>query len=105
LMIGGSLHQVRSSAGYVTLHVLLLAGTVGALFSQRYIWLLKIAEQGYGPYQTASYLTGVSAGIIIVDLFILRWALKGSQAERKIALLWPVLFLALALALLVSNNL
>jgi hypothetical protein len=104
-MIGGSLHQVKSSAGYVTLHVLLLAGMVGALFSQRYIWLLKIAEQGYGPYQTASYLTDVSAGIIIVDLFILRWALKGSREDRKIALLWPAAFLALALAVLVANNL
>ncbi len=96
---------VRSHVGYIGAHASLLATTVGLLFLQRYVWLVRIAEQGYGPYQTASYLTGVSAGIIIVDAFILRWALKGSQADRKIALLWPVLFLALALSLLVANNL
>jgi len=73
------------------------------LFLQRYIWLLKIAEQGYGPYQTAAYLAEVSAVFIIIDLLILRWALRGSRTERNISLLWPAFFLSSAVLILVGN--
>ena len=48
--------NLGQSAGYLGAHVSLLAGAIGMLFLQRYIWLLRTAQQGYGPYQTASYV-------------------------------------------------
>jgi hypothetical protein len=95
---------VRSNVGYIGVHASLLAAMVGSLFLQRYIWLLNISEQGYGPFQTASYLVGVCAVIVIVDFFILRSALKGSRRDRIISLLVPAGFLAIALFILVANN-
>lgn len=74
------------------------------LFLQRYIWLLKIAEQGYGPYQTVAYITEISAVFLVIDLFILRWALRGSRTERNVSLLWPAFFPISALLMLVGNN-
>jgi hypothetical protein len=97
-------HALRSDVGYIGAHASLLVATVGSLFLQRYIWVLNIAKYGYGPYQSVSYLTDVSAAIIIVDLFILRWALKGSRDDRYIALFWPALFFVAALTIVVANN-
>jgi hypothetical protein len=93
----------RGNFGYVGAHALLLAGATGLLFLQRYLWLLKIAQQGYGPYQTASYLLVVSAAFVIIDLLVLRWALGSSRKGKRISLLWPALFLAGALFILLAN--
>jgi len=96
---------MRQNLAYVGGHAALLAGAVGFLFLQRYIWLLRIAEQGYGPYQTVSSLEGLSAVMIIIDLFILGWALRGSRTDKRISLLWPAFFFASTLLVLVANNL
>jgi hypothetical protein len=42
--------------------------------------------------------------VVIVDLVILRWALKGSRDDRYVSLLWPALFFAAALFILIANN-
>ena len=97
-------HAIRSNFNYIGAHASLLLSGIGLLFLQQYIWFLNIAKQGYGPYQTTSYLTGVSAVVVIVDLVILRWALKGSRDDRYVSLLWPALFFATALSVLVANN-
>ena len=85
-------------------HALLLAGAIGLLFLQRYLWLLEIAEKGYGPYQTVSQIVGLSAVMVLIDLAILWWALKGPQINRVISLLWPALFFGSAVWVLVGNN-
>jgi hypothetical protein len=100
----GSWHAVRGHVGYVGLHALLLAAGVGLLFLQRYVWLLNIANQGYGPYQNAFYLIGVSAVIVLVDVVFLRWALKSGRVNRRIALVWPAMFAVIALLILAINN-
>ena len=97
-------HAIRSNLGYAGVHASLLLSGTGLLFLQQYIWLLNIARQGYGPYQSTSYLAGLSAVVVIVDLLILRWALKGSRDNRYISLLWPAVFLGIALFVLVANN-
>ena len=74
------------------------------LFLQRFIWLLRIAEQGYGPYQTVAYLTEISAFFIVIDLLILGWALRGSRTEKNLSMLWPALFFGSAFLILVANN-
>ncbi len=83
---------------------MLLAGAVGLLFFQRYLWLLRIAEQGYGPYQTASYIATISAVMILIDLVVIRWALKGSQTDRRISLIWPTFFFGSVLLVVIVNN-
>jgi len=100
-----ALFGLRRDINYIGAHALLLAGAIGLLFFQRYLWLLRIAEQGYGPYQTASYLAGLSAVVILVDLVSLRWALRGPQNNRVISLLWPAFFFGSALWVFVGNNL
>ena len=95
---------LRRNLGYVGAHTLLLAGAVSLLFLQRYLWLLRIAEQGYGPYQTVSYLAGLSAVMVLIDLAILWWALKGPQTKRTISLLWPAFFFGSALWVILANN-
>ena len=92
------------SLGYIGAHALLLAGAVSLLFLQRYLWLLKITEQGYGPYQTVSDISGLSAVMILIDLAILSWALKGPQTNRIISLLWPAFFFGSALWVVLANN-
>ena len=96
---------VRRNLGYVGAHVSLLAGAIGLLFLQRYIWLLKIAEQGYGPYQTVSDITTISVIFILADLLVLRWALRGSRSDKSISLLWPAFFFVTALFVFLGNNL
>jgi hypothetical protein len=93
----------RGNLGYLGAHALLLGGGSGLLFLQRYLWLLKIAEQGYGPYQTAGSLLEVCAVFVIIDLIVLSWALRGSRTEKNISLLWPALFLGSALFILLAN--
>lgn len=95
---------VRSNIGCIGAHASLLVATVGLLFLQRYIWLLNIAQRGYGPYQSASYLIGASVVIVVIDFFILRSALKGSRRDRIVSLLAPVAFLGIALFVLAANN-
>ena len=95
---------LRTNLGCLGAHALLLTGAVGMLFLQRYIWLIRIAEQGYGPYQSASYLAGLSAVVILVDLAVLRWALRGPRTNRAVSLLWPALFFGLALWVLLANS-
>jgi len=95
---------LRRNLGYVGAHALLLAGAIGLLFLQRYLWLLKIAEQGFGPYQTVPDLAGLSTVMILIDLVILRWALRGPQAGRIISILWPAFFFGSALWVILANN-
>jgi len=95
----------RSNLGFVGAHALLLAGAMGLLFFQRYLWLLNIAKQGYGPYQTASYLAGVSAVFVFIDLVILWSALKRPQTRMMSSLAWPIFFFGSALFVLLANNL
>ena len=95
---------LRRNLGYVGAHALLLAGAIGLLFLQRYLWLLKIAEQGFGPYQTVPSLAGLSTVMILIDLVILRWALRGPQAGRIISILWPAFFFGSALWVILANN-
>lgn len=95
---------LRGSVAYIGIHASLLAGAIGSLFFQRYLWLLKIAEQGYGPYQTISYLAGLSAVVILIDLAVLRWALRGSQTNRVISLVLPSVFFGIALWVILANN-
>lgn len=94
----------RRNIGYIGAHASLLLSGIGLLFLQEYLWILNIARQGYGPYQSVSYLAGVSAAVVAVDLLILRWALKGSRGDRYVSLFWPVMFFAAALFFLVANN-
>jgi hypothetical protein len=42
------------------------------LFLQRYIWLLRIAEKGYVPYQTISHIAELSAAVMLMDVLIFR---------------------------------
>jgi hypothetical protein len=93
----------RSNLWVVGAHALLLVGAVGMLFLQRYIWLVRIAEQGYGPYQTVSQVTGISAFFIAIDLIVL-WATRGDRRARIVSLLWPTFFFGGAALILVANN-
>jgi hypothetical protein len=95
---------LRRNLGYVGTHVTLLVGAIGVLFLQRYIWLLRIAEQGYGPFQTVSYLAELSVFFIVTDFLILGRALRGSRTERNLSMLWPALFFCTALFILIANN-
>jgi len=95
----------RTNLGFIGAHALLLTGAVGLLFFQRYLWLLNIAKQGYGPYQTASYLAGVSAVFILIDSIILWSALRRPQTRMMFSLAWPILFFGSALFVLLANNL
>jgi formate hydrogenlyase subunit 4 len=103
-MIFSAAFSLRSNLGYVAAHASLLAGMVGLLFLQQYIWIMNIAERGYGPYQSASYLVGVSAVVVLIDLFVLRSFWKGSRLDRVASLLWPGFFVGVALLILVLNN-
>jgi hypothetical protein len=103
-LANGASHGLSGILGCVGVHVTLLAGAIGLLFLQRYIWLLGIAEQGYGPYQTVAQVTGISAFFIVIDVLIVWWALRGSRIERKLSMLWPALFFGSALLILVANN-
>ena len=95
---------LRNNVGLVAAHASLLAGMVGLLFLQRYIWVQQIAERGYGPYQSVSYLAEASAVIVIIDLLILRSMWRGSRWDRAISLAWPTAFFGLAALILVLNN-
>ncbi len=95
---------LRSNASLIAAHASLLAGMVGLLFLQRYIWVQQIAERGYGPYQSVSYLAEASVVIIIVDLLVLRSMWHGSRWDRVISLAWPAAFFGLAVLILVLNN-
>jgi hypothetical protein len=99
----GAAPPFRSDVGCVGAHVSLLAATVGLFFLERYIQLERISEIGYGPYTSASYLIGLSAVIVMIDLFILRSALKGAARDRIVSLLVPAAFLSLALFILLAN--
>ena len=94
----------RRHLGLVGAHALLLAGAVGLLFLQRYLWVLQIAAQGYGPYQSVSYLAEMSAAVTLIDLLVLRWSLRGPRTDRAVSLLWPALFFGTALFVLAANN-
>ena len=95
---------LRRHFGLFGAHALLLAGAVGLLFLQRYIWVLRIEAQGYGPYQTVSYLAGVSAVVVLIDLLVLKWASKGSRTDRMVSIIWPAFFFGTALFVLIANN-
>jgi len=95
----------RNYLGFVGAHFSLIAGAIGLDFLQGYIWQLKIAALGYGPYYTISYLEGLSAFMIMVDLFILWLAVRWSQSGRIVSLTWPALWFAGAVFVIVANNL
>jgi hypothetical protein len=82
-MAVGAASPFRSDVGCVGAHVSLLAATVGL----------------------ASYLIGLSAVIVMIDLFILRSALKGAARDRIVSLLMPAAFLSVALFILLANPL
>jgi hypothetical protein len=95
---------IHRDLGYIGAHAFLLAGAIGLLFLQRYIWVLKIAEQGFGPYQTVSYLVELSVLAVVVDALVLRWTLRGSPTIRRVSLLWPALCFGSALFIVLVNN-
>jgi hypothetical protein len=99
-----STNTIRSNFVYIGTHVSLLLSGIGFLFLQQYIWAINIARQGYGPYQSTSYLETVSALIVIVDAIILRWAFNGSKADRYDSLIWPIMFFGITLLILMANN-
>ena len=66
--------------------------------------MLQLAEQSYGPYQSASYLGGLSAVIVVIDLLILWSVRNGSRWDRVLSLVWPAAFFCLAASILVVNN-
>ena len=105
LQVLASQFDFRSNLGFIGAHALLLTGAVCLLFFQRYLWLLSIAKQGYGPYQTASYLAGVSTVFILIDFVILSSALKRPQTRMMFSLAWPIFFFGSALFVLLANNL
>jgi len=94
----------RNNTSYIKAHAFLLLSGMGLLFFQQYLWILNIARQGYGPYQSTSYLAAISAVVVVIDLVILRWALKGSRGDRYLSLFWPVMFFGATLFFLVANN-
>ena len=96
-------HPFRNNLNYIVAHASLLLSGIGLLFLQQYLWFLNITKQGYGQYQSTSYLTGISVVVVVGDLIILRWALKGSR-DRYASLLWPALFFGVALFVIVTNN-
>jgi hypothetical protein len=95
---------VRNSIGYLGLHLSLLAAMIGLLFLQRYLWLVQLAEKGYGPYITVSSIGSVVVIAVLVDLIVLRSALRGSRHDRIISLLVPAAFVGLSLFILIANN-
>jgi hypothetical protein len=95
---------LRSNGGLIVAHASLLAGMIGLLFLQRYIWVQQIAERGYGPYQSVSYLAEASAVIVIIDLLVLRSMWHGSRWDRVFSLAWPATFFGLVVLILVLNN-
>ncbi|MGD0636829.1 MAG: hypothetical protein ABSA72_02145 [Nitrososphaerales archaeon] len=94
----------RSNANLIAAHASLLAGMVGLLFLQRYIWVEQIAERGYGPYQSVSYLAEASAVIVVIDLLIFRSLWHGSRWDRAFSLAWPAFWFGLAVLILILNN-
>lgn len=101
----GVASQFRSNIGYVGAHASLLVATVGFFFLERYIQLVRLSQLGFGPYTNVSYLTELSTVIVIIDLLILRSALKGSTHDRVVSLLVPTAFLFVALFILFANPL
>ena len=96
--------MLRSNTGFIVAHASLLAGMVGLLFLQRYIWILQLAERGYGPYQSASYLAEASAVIVIIDLLVLRSVWHGSRWDKVASLAWAAILFGVAVLILVLNN-
>jgi hypothetical protein len=74
-------HTIRGSLGYVGTHTSLLVAGVGLMLLQQYVWALNIARQGYGPYYATSWIETVSAVVVVIDLIILRWAVRASRGE------------------------
>lgn len=83
----------------------MIAGAVVLAFLQQYIWQLKIAEVGYGPYYPTGYLQGLSALMVAVDLLILWWARARPKSDRIASLAWPILWLTSSAVVIVANNL
>jgi hypothetical protein len=95
---------IRSNMGYIGVHASLVAATVGSLFLQRYIWLLNISEKGYGPFQSASYLIGVSVILVFVDVCSIILTLDSTQRGKMVAMAVPAAFLFVALFILIANS-
>ncbi len=103
-MTFSAVHVIRTNAGYVAAHVSLLLSGIGLLFLQQHLWLANIVRQGYGPYQSTSFLAGVSAAVVIADLLTLRWALRGSRYDMHFSMFLPALFFGVAVFVLLANN-
>jgi hypothetical protein len=97
--------DIRGNLAYIGLHVSLLGAMVGFLFLERYLQLVKLAQKGYGPYTTLSNIAGLSAILVLIDLFVLRSALRGSQTDKRVSLVVPALLAGGSLFILVANNL
>jgi len=97
-------HPLRTGVGYLAAHAVLLLSGIGLWFLQQHIWVQNIGKLGYGQYQSTPYIVDVSAFVVLVDLIVLWWALKGSKLYRRLSLLWPGIFFLTTLAVLVANN-
>ena len=95
---------MKRNFGFVGVHLTLLAAAISMLALQRYLWQLKLAAQGYGPYMTVSYLVDYSAFFVLIDLLLLGWSLRSSENARILSLAWPLLFFVGGLYVLVGNN-
>ena len=98
------MQAIRSSFGYIGTHTSLLLSGITFLLLQQYIWTLNIARQGYGPDYTTSYLETLSALVVIIDLIILTWAVRGSKRDKHLSLIYPAAFFGLTLITLIANN-
>ncbi|MDG6925096.1 MAG: hypothetical protein JRN09_00940 [Nitrososphaerota archaeon] len=103
-MAFSAVHVVRTNIGYIAAHVSLILSGIGLLFLQQHLWLARITIQGYGPYQSTSFLVGVSATVVIVDLLTLRWALRGSRYDMYFSMFLPALFFGVAVFVLLADN-
>ena len=95
----------RRNLGYFGAHISLLAGAVGLLFLQRYIWLVQLAERGFGPSYTLTSIAWLSGIYIIVDLLILKLGWNGSRTDKVASLAWPAFFFATGAWFVLANNL
>jgi hypothetical protein len=100
-----NLIAIRGNLGYVGLHVSLLGAMAGFFLLERYLQLVQLAQKGYGPYTAVSTIEGWLTIAAVIDLFVIRSALKGSQTDKRVSLVVPAFFAVLALLPLLINNL
>ena len=105
LASAGTLLQLRRNVGLIGAHWSMITAAIGLSFLQGYIWQVRLAEIGYGPYLSTPYLIQLSLFVVMVDLFVLWRALGGSQTAKTLSLLWPALWFTSSVVVIVANNL